>query len=503
MDDFTNTASVEGTDPIPGGDVGDTDTADAVILKPELTLKKFQSRNNSNNFTSNEISVHVGDTVQYRMEATTSGDAPLTIDFQDQFCGNTLQGPTGDDGDGKLEKGETWVWTCSHVVTAADGDQFSNTAKVTGTDQIGGPNGTITKEATVTANVLDPKTLVVKEGNVTAYPGDKVTYTFAVTNNGNTPLHDVKVTDDKCSPVSSAPTQRRNDDGDDLLERIGTDGVSPEVWIFSCETTIPADHKIGDTNPIVNTATATGKDPLDKEVTATDDHKTTVLHPAIQIEKTGPGTADAGAILDYTLTVTNPGDVPFERQKVIVTDPKCDAPPLLSNQNGDASPEILNPGDTWTYTCSYQTDRSETSVLNVARVDGEDPNGRKVSDEDDLPTTLNAIEIEPETIISGRARLRGPSGCVAKPFRAVVTGRQMRRVVFYLNGKKVKTINVRKGRTPQSTQRVSYRLRPSSLSRGVQRVTARIRYRAEARTPRRTLRFAFQRCSRVLPKFTG
>jgi hypothetical protein len=50
---------------------------------------------------------------------------------------------------------------------------------------------------------------------------------------------------------------------------------------------------------------------------------------------------------------------------------------------------------------------------------------------------------------------------------------------------------------------VKYRFRPNRLTRGVQRVTARIRYRAEAKTPRRTLRFAFQRCSRVLPKFTG
>jgi hypothetical protein len=309
----------------------------------------------------------------------------------------------------------------------------------------------------------------------------------------------VSVSDDKCAPVSAAPVAKTNDDGDAALE-------PGEVWTFECKLTV-GPHAGGEENPIVNTATAKGI-VLRKEVSATDKHSTRILHTAVQIDKTGPAEADAGAILNYTLVVTNPGDVPFAAQEVVVTDPKCDAPPLLTGKAGpggaaDASPGTLDPGDAWTYACSYQSEETETSVLNEAFVNAKDLNGRPASDSDDQPTTLRAGEVAPETVISGRARLRGPSGCVVKPFRAVVTGRQMRRVTFYLDGKRVKSVRVKRGRTARSTQRVTYRVRPSSMSRGVHRVTARIQYVAAARTPRRTLRFAFQRCARVAPQFTG
>ena len=62
---------------------------------------------------------------------------------------------------------------------------------------------------------------------------------------------------------------------------------------------------------MVNTVTATGTDRHDQDHSATDTHETRILHPAVDIEKTGPATATVGDTLNYTLTITNPGDVSF------------------------------------------------------------------------------------------------------------------------------------------------------------------------------------------------
>ena len=136
--------------------------------------------------------------------------------------------------------------------------------------------------------------VVVKAGDTFAYHGDSASYTFAVSNTGNSSLHDVVVTDDKCANVSAVPTGKQNDNGDALLDPLGADATNPEVWVYTCSYSLAA-HQTGETNPVVNTATVTGVDELDRPVADTDQHVTTLLHPAISLTKTGPATATAGA----------------------------------------------------------------------------------------------------------------------------------------------------------------------------------------------------------------
>jgi len=225
------------------------------------------------------------------------------------------------------------------------------------------------------------------------------------------------------------------------------------------------------------------------------------LHPAIDIEKTGPATATVGDVLDYTLVIANPGDVPFPAQNVVVTDPKCTQPPVLQTKGADATPNTFDPGDSWTYSCSAETAGLQPGTfVNRATVTGTDGNGRRVSDVDDFPTDLAAQAVIPGKVVNGTARLSGPSGCVKKPFDATVRGRRIAKVTFYVDGRKAATRNAKPGQ-----RAFKYKVRPGGLGRGVHRVTARVQFVAASETKSRTLRLSFQRCARqvVTPRFTG
>lgn len=101
---------------------------------------------------------------------------------------------------------------------------------------------------------------------------------------------------------------------------------------------------------------------------------------------------------------------------------------------------------------------------------------------------------------SASARLRGPSGCVPRPFRASVSGREIAQVTFFVDGGRRQTIKATPGRTV-----FSLRLDPRRQSLGRHRITAKVRFTANSATKARTLRLVYQRCSNTptRPRFTG
>jgi hypothetical protein len=264
--------------------------------------------------------------------------------------------------------------------------------------------------------------------------------------------------------------------------------------------TVPA-HQAGEANPVVNTVTATGTDRHEQDHSATDTHQTRILHPAVDIEKTGPATATVGDTLNYTLTITNPGDVSFAAQEVGVTDPRCSQPPVLKSKGADQTPNQFDPGDTWTYTCSADTTgQGPGTFVNTATVTAKDTNGRSVTDTDTFPTQLNAQQVIPEEVVHGTARLQGPSGCVRTSFTATVRGTRIADVVFFLDGKRVKRITAKEGQ-----KAFKVKINPRKVGRGVHRVTAKVVFVSESQTKTKTLRLSFQRCRKqvVRPRFTG
>jgi hypothetical protein len=388
--------------------------------------------------------------------------------------------------------------------TSGAGDVAARTATVTPK-----PGETVTCSFTNTK--LQPSIHVVKSGPAIAYSGDMLEFGFDVSNTGERPLHDVEVADDKCAPVVGPVSKAGGDDG--VLE-------PGETWHYTCSYV--ATHAIGDANPVVNTVKAQAKDDEDTKVDDEDTHETKFLHPAIDIDKTGPATATAGARLTYTLDVTNPGDVSLGG--VDVTDPRCAATPVRTSVNGDATPETLEPGDRWTYTCQVQTQAGQTQVVNVADVRGTDEHDHTVTDEDTFTTTLT--QPAPPTTVTraapaataapaqqvagvqqasrprrGTAALRGPRACpTSRAVSATVTGRQIRRVTFFVGGKRVKTVT-----KADSRGRWTLSLRTGSLRRGATRVVARVQFTAASQTRTRDLRVTITRCAarQVSPRFTG
>jgi hypothetical protein len=101
----------------------------------------------------------------------------------------------------------------------------------------------------------------------------------------------------------------------------------------------------------------------------------------------------------------------------------------------------------------------------------------------------------------GRARLAGARTCPVSAFSVRVTGRQIRRVTFTVDGRRVATVT-----RADRLGRWQARIDPRQLRSGLHRLQARVEFRRGA-GPARTLRRQFRICARpaaqVAPSFTG
>jgi plastocyanin len=145
---FANTASVTGQPP-QGPAISATDTVVALLntpstpLTPGIKVVKLQRDGSSGSFTTAPITAKVGDTIQYEIQVTNTGTAPLSLTLSDPRCApGTISGPmliSGTLNGNVLEPDGEAQYTCSHVLTASDSSPFTNTATVTGQPPSGPP----------------------------------------------------------------------------------------------------------------------------------------------------------------------------------------------------------------------------------------------------------------------------------------------------------------------------------------------------------------------------
>jgi hypothetical protein len=154
--------------------------------------------------------------------------------------------------DKKLDPSESWKYRCTTTLLKTT----TNTAIATGHSD-DGLNQTAIATAVSTVVVGVPSPLLPNTGGLVAplinivkvpsrltpfpYGGGNVMYSYRVTNIGVVAIHDVVVTDDKCSPVSKPFGDTNNNN---LLD-------AGEVWSYACQTKVIVSTK--------NTATVEGK----------------------------------------------------------------------------------------------------------------------------------------------------------------------------------------------------------------------------------------------------
>lgn len=101
---------------------------------PAFSIEKLQRIGASGSYTSAPLSAQVGETVGYEMIVANTGNVPLSFSsLTDPRCdaGTIAGGPGG----GTLAPGASTTYTCTHLLTDADGSagSVSNTVTLTGT----------------------------------------------------------------------------------------------------------------------------------------------------------------------------------------------------------------------------------------------------------------------------------------------------------------------------------------------------------------------------------
>jgi len=308
------------------------------IAHPELTVVKTVDKAGP---------VVAGDTLHYTLTATNTGDDRLTgvrvvedrIENQDGIALDTP--PTlgncrydaanathkGDvvNGTATLEPGEKMSCDASYVVTQKNIDdgvtQIVNRAHGTGTDgngeEVEAPSTTVPTDVEPGASSLSiTKTFTnTTATRAKALKGDVLVYTFTVKNTGTRTLHDVVVEEGDFSGYGPPPVvQSCKVNGSTVTITGFTLAVGQTAICTSSSYTVTQQDV--DAGQISNTATAKGDDPKmpeeEGEVVVPIDQQPG-LHVVKTVDKT---TANVGDMLNYTLTITNTGNVTLTYQIV-------------------------------------------------------------------------------------------------------------------------------------------------------------------------------------------
>jgi uncharacterized repeat protein (TIGR01451 family) len=236
-DPLVNVVTATGTGVTSKKVVGSEASCSTDVLHPAINIVK-----------DGPALVHVGDTITYTFTVTNPGELELfDVVLSDPICdAGTIV--AGAEVDSSLAVGEVWHFSCTHLVTDTDQDPLPNTATITGDTSEGEGGEQVSDTDDHLVDIIHPGISIVKTVDEEVVPiGTTVTFTYVITNTGDTTLYNVSV-------------------DDDILGHVG----DIEILEAGASVTLTKDFVVGDAI-VTNVGTAAGEDVLGRSVSANDD----------------------------------------------------------------------------------------------------------------------------------------------------------------------------------------------------------------------------------------
>ncbi|WP_423920222.1 beta strand repeat-containing protein [Frigoribacterium sp. 2-23] len=382
--------------PSRGGQVSDTDTG-SVQTQRTASMNLVKTGSVDQGGTG-----RVGDTVTFAFSMQNTGTVTVSgITFSDPLAGLGALQYSWPATPGRLAPGQTVTATAGYRITQADVDAGSvvNSARASGTDPAGQPLSSTGVASVPTAtsapsiDVSKSQTVANPSGpNGTIVAGDRVTFTYSVTNTGNTTLTGTTLSDPQTGLSS--------------ITYDGTNGATTITLAPGQTATASASYRLSqgdiDAGGISSDVTARGTAPSGQVVTDTDSDSTNIsANGAMTFTKraafSAGQTGAVGDTVNYTFQVRNSGNVTLSLLEI--TDPLTQAG-MTAITFGTWPGEVgkLAPGQrvmaNSTYTVA-QKDVDAGSIANTATAHAVTPAGAPVSitASATIPTVAQAPQI--------------------------------------------------------------------------------------------------------------
>jgi len=352
---------------------------------PALTVQKTANRQQ---ITS------AGQAINYSFKVTNTGNVTLrgvTVDDAD-FSGSGALGAITPSSVASLAPGAARTFTAAYTTTQADVDSGSlkNTATASGTpptgDQVTSDPSSVTIPAT-----SNPALSLVKSaspsGQSSYTVGQRVTYSFVVTNSGNVTMSNVTVDDSDFNGSGQLSA----------LTPASVASLAPGAsrTFTATYTLTQADVDRGSTT---NSATAAGTPPGNGGTPVPSPPSTVTVpstpNPSLALVKSASpaSAAKAGDTVTYSFRLTNTGNVTLT--DATVNEGAFSGTGQLSAIDCPAAANSLAPGESTTCTATYtltQADADAGVVTNSATGSATTPTGGTIN----TPTSTATVTIAP------------------------------------------------------------------------------------------------------------
>ncbi|CRK56046.1 internalin, putative [Alloactinosynnema sp. L-07] len=335
------------------GDVNVTVTETTVVAPITVDFTNVATDINITLDKTGPTTANVGDVITYTFTVVTTGPRLHNVLLIDDtgVCQAAPLFQSGDDGDGFLESGESWVYSCAHEVTMADPDPLPNTATAAGVDDFGRD---VSDSDDHNVDILYPDLTVLKTGNGPISSGETATFTITLTVGGDAGSIARSVTLDDQLPAGYAWEVAPGPDCSIVITTLHCDfrdlSEGSQVTVV-----VSAVTGLADCGTITNTATVAATNEPD-----TSDNSSTgtvvVDCPDVTVEKTtDTPTIAAGDTARFTVTVRNLG--PGAATNVTLSDPLPAGVAWVENPDLPACSITAN-----TLNCTFTTLAANASV---------------------------------------------------------------------------------------------------------------------------------------------